>query len=75
MTPIPTIPSNVNLLDFVYDTNNDYDVVPIKRTQETHKSKDVEGYSRNPQMMKKELWILRSLRWRILQKGVAQGER
>ena len=29
---VPTIPANVNLLDFMYNIDDDCDVVPIKRT-------------------------------------------
>ena len=53
MAQVPTIPSNVNLLDFMYDTDDDCDVVPIKRTRATHKGKEVEGESSNPQIKKK----------------------
>ena len=53
MAQVPTIPPNVNLLDFMYDTDDDCDVVPIKRTRATHKGKEVEGESSNPQIKKK----------------------
>ena len=53
MAQVPTIPPNVNLLDFMYDTDDDCDVVPIKRTRGTHKGKEVEGDSSNPQIKKK----------------------
>ena len=49
---VPTIPPNVNLLDFMYDIDNDSDVVPIKKNQ-MHKGKEVEGESSNPQIKKK----------------------
>ena len=50
---VQTIPPNVNLLDFMYNTDDDCDVVPIKRTRATHKGKEVEGESSNPQIKKK----------------------
>ena len=53
ISQVPTIPPNVNLLDFMYDTDNDCDVAPIKRTQPTQKGKEVEGESSNPQIKKK----------------------
>ena len=37
----------------MYDTDNDYDVVPIKRTWGTHKGKEEKGESINPQTKKK----------------------
>ena len=54
MAKVPKIPPIVNLLDFMYDTNNDCGVVPIKRTRETHKDKEVKGETSNPQIKKKQ---------------------
>ena len=48
-THIPTIPPNVNLLEFMYDTNEECDVAPIKRTRESPKNKAMEGETSNSQ--------------------------
>ena len=53
MAQVPIIPPNINLLDFMYDIDDDCDVLPIKRTRATHKGKEVEGESSNPQIKKK----------------------
>ena len=50
---IPTIPPNVNLLDIMYDTDEECDVAPIKRTRESQKNKAVEGETSNSQQKKK----------------------
>ena len=50
---IPTIPTKVNLLDFVYDIAEDCDVAHIKTTSASHKNKVLEGQSSNSQQMKK----------------------
>ena len=36
---VPTIPPNVNLLDFMYDTDEECKIAPIKRTRESQKIK------------------------------------
>ena len=51
--PIPTIPPHVNLLDFMYDIDDECDVVPIKRTRESQKNNAVEGETSNSQQKKK----------------------
>ena len=48
----PIISPNVNLLDFMYDTDEECDVAPIKRTRESPKNKVLEGESSNSQQKK-----------------------
>ena len=50
---IPTIPLNVNLIDFTYDIADDSNVVHIKITSASHKYKELEGESSNSQQKKK----------------------
>ena len=45
MAQVPIIPHNVNLLNFIDDTDNAFEVAPMKRTRASQKEKEVEGES------------------------------
>ena len=45
MAQVPTIPHNVNLLNFIDDSDNACEVAPMKRTRASQKEKEVDGES------------------------------
>ena len=45
MAQVPTIPQNVNLLNFIDDSDNACEVVPMKRTRASQKEEKVKGES------------------------------
>ena len=53
MAQVKTIPPKVNLLNFMYDTEDECDIAPVKRTRASYKGKEVEGESCNSQVKKK----------------------
>ena len=53
MAQVKTIPPKVNLLNFMYDTEDECDIAPVKRTRASYKRKEVEGESCNSQVKKK----------------------
>ena len=53
MAQVPSILPNVNLLNFMYDTEDECDIAPVKRTRASYNGKEVEGESCNSQVKKK----------------------
>ena len=54
LVQIPTIPPiKVNLIDFVYDIGEDYDVAHIKTSSASHRIKELEEESSNFQQKNK----------------------
>ena len=53
MAQVPTIPHNVNLLNFIDDSDNSFEVAPVKRTRSSQKEKEVEGESSASRQKKK----------------------
>ena len=45
MAQVPIIPHNVNLINFIDDSDNAFKVAPMKRTRASLKEKEVEGES------------------------------
>ena len=53
MAQVPTIPHNVNVLNFIDDSDNVCEVALVKRTRSSQKEKEVEGESSASRQKKK----------------------